>query len=224
MFKATTEQDFEGPHQNQALETSGASIDEAQAAMILIHGRGATAAGIMGLAAEFNMPEFHYLAPQAEGHTWYPYSFMERTEKNEPGISSGLQRIHDLFEHLEENGIEREHTILLGFSQGACLATEYAARHPLKFGGVIAYSGGLIGEEVDPGAYEGELESTPVFLGCSSNDPHIPESRVDETEEVMSKLNGGVTKKIYPNMGHTICEDEIEYTRNLMKRILDELS
>lgn len=220
LFRADYDNPFSGPHQNGAVEKAGASTEEAEAAMILVHGRGAAAAGMMGLAREFGVPGFRYLAPQASGHTWYPYSFLEEKEKNQPGLDSGLQKIHDVLGRLKEEGIPAEKTVLLGFSQGACLATEYAARHPRRFGAVVGYSGGLIGPSVDSENYSGGLEETPVFLGCSSNDPHIPEERVDTTAEVMEQLGGEVTKIIYPNMGHTVNEDEIKMTRELMEKLL----
>lgn len=220
LFRAQTDNPFSGPHQNGAVEAYGANAGEAEAAMILVHGRGATAAGMMGLAREFGLPQFRYLAPQASGHTWYPYSFLEEKEKNQPGLDSGLQVLHDLFGRLGKEGIPPEKTVLLGFSQGACLATEYAARHPRRFGGVVGYSGGLIGPSVSPDDYSGSLDQTPVFLGCSDCDPHIPRERVDTTAEVLEGLGGQVTKKIYPNMAHTVNEDELKRTRQLMEGLL----
>ncbi|MDZ7772848.1 MAG: alpha/beta hydrolase [Balneolaceae bacterium] len=219
LFRAQTDNPFSGPHQNGTVEQAGAKSDDAEAAMILVHGRGATAAGMMGLAREFDMPTFRYLAPQASGHTWYPNSFLEDKEKNQPGLDSGLQALHDLFNKLAGEGIPAEKTVLLGFSQGACLATEYAARHPRRFGGVVGYSGGLIGPSVDASAYSGDLEGTPVFLGCSDRDPHIPQERVETTAQVLEGLGGEVTKKIYPNMPHTVNEDELNRTRDLMTRL-----
>lgn len=222
MYRNDPDNPFSGPHQNGTVEKAGAPPAEAEAAMILVHGRGATAAGMLGLAREFGVPGFRFLAPQASGHTWYPYSFLEEIPKNQPGLNSGLQALADLFSRLDEESIPAERTVLLGFSQGACLATEYAARHPRRYGAVVGYSGGLIGPDVDPDAYSGDLEGTPVFLGCSSNDPHIPEERVDATADIMETLGGEVTKIIYPNMGHTVNEDEINYTRQLMERLRED--
>jgi predicted esterase len=146
---------------------------------------------------------------------------LQPIENNQPGISSGLQRIHDLIQQLQDDGIPKEKIMLLGFSQGGCLATEFAARHPARYGGVVGYSGGLIGPEIDPGNYEGEMEGTPVFLGCSTTDPHIPKERVNETEEVFEKLGASVTKKLYPGMPHTVNEDEINVVRSMIERIIE---
>ena len=170
-----------GPHQNQPLVAHGEPLESAQAAMIMVHGRGASATDILGLAGEIRQPGMAYLAPQAAGHTWYPYPFMSPIEANEPGISSGLQALTDALETLSAQGIEADKTILLGFSQGACLALEFAARHARRYGGVIGLSGGLIGPEGTPRDYPGSLDGTPVFLGCSDIDPHIPKERVIES-------------------------------------------
>jgi len=198
----------------------GAPISRAKAAMIMVHGRGATAESMFSLADEFAQPDFHYVAPQAQNHTWYPYSFLQPKENNQPGLSSGLQRIHDLMEDIKSAGIPVEKIILLGFSQGGCLATEFAARHPQKLGGVVGLSGGLIGPVIETSLYSGSMEQTPVFLGCSNVDPHIPKERVDETEAVFEKLNANVTKSIYPGMPHTVNEDEIKTVRGMMANIL----
>jgi phospholipase/carboxylesterase len=131
------------------------------------------------------------------------------TDKNQPGLNSGLQAISNLIVQIEKEGISKENIFLLGFSQGACLATEFVARHPGKYAGVIGLSGGLIGDNIDPSVYSGDLEGTPVFLGCSDIDPHIPKERVDETESVFEKLGGNVTKKIYQGMGHLVNKEEI---------------
>lgn len=220
LFRVDPDKPFKGPHQKHEARTYGAQPGRAKAAMIMIHGRGATVQSMFPLAGEFAQPDFHYVAPQADGHAWYPYSFLAPKEKNQPGISSGLQRIHDLLEELAEKGISREKIILLGFSQGGCLATEFAARHPRRFGGIVGLSGGLIGPDIDPGNYTGDLEKTPVFLGCSDVDPHIPKERVDETEAVFRKLGGDVTKRLYRGMGHTVNEDEIKFIRGMMADLL----
>jgi predicted esterase len=171
--------------------------------MVMVHGRGATAESILTLVPALSLPGFAYLAPQAAGNTWYPYSFLVLVEKNEPGISSGIQAINDLLARIVAAGLPPERTILLGFSQGACLATEYAARHARRYGGT-------------PRNYPGSLERTPVFLGCSDADPHIPAARVLETTDVMRKLDGQVTMRLYPGMGHLINEDEIAAVRQMM--------
>ncbi len=221
LFRVDPQNPFDGPHQNQKEVTRGSSPSEAKAAMILVHGRGASADGMIQLAAEFDQPEFHFVAPQASNHTWYPYSFLEPREKNQPGISSGLQKIYDLIESIQEAGIPRSSIMLLGFSQGACLATEFAARHPDKYGGVVGYSGGLIGPEIEFEEYRGDLEGTPVFLGCSTVDPHIPKERVDETELVFESLGADITKKLYKGMPHTVNQDEITIVRGMMQDLLE---
>lgn len=153
------------PHIGDRIVATGCPLGEAKAAMILVHGRGAPAEDILGLAGELDRPDMAFLAPQATGYTWYPYSFMAPMEQNEPGLSSGLALIGDLVERLALEGIPPERTVLLGFSQGACLSLEYAARNAKRFGGVVALSGGLIGPPGAPREYAGTLDGTPVFLG-----------------------------------------------------------
>ena len=220
LFRVDPENPISGPHQNQKILTDGSDLDKADIAMILIHGRGASAQSMLMFANEFSGNAIHYRALQASGHTWYPRSFMAPIEMNEPGISSGLQAIQDQIGEVEKAGIPAENVILLGFSQGACLATEYAARHPGRFGAIVGFSGGLIGEQVNPEKYSGTMEKTPVFLGCSDRDPHIPKERVDKTEQVFQQLNANVTKRIYEGMGHTVNIDEIEHVNTLISQIL----
>ncbi|MDZ7719722.1 MAG: dienelactone hydrolase family protein [Balneolaceae bacterium] len=217
MFRANSEKPFEGPHQNSNIVTHGISPGEADLAMIMIHGRGASAQSIITLSNEFDTGKIHYRAPQANQFTWYPYSFLQPTEQNEPGLSSGLQLIFDIISDLENEGIPKEKIVLLGFSQGACLSTEFVARHPAKYGGLIALSGGLIGKSVEKEKYKGDLAGTPYFVGCSDVDPHIPVERVDESVEVLKKLGAHITKKIYPGMGHTVNQDEIEQIKKILK-------
>lgn len=207
------------PHIGDRIVGAGRPLGEAKAAMILIHGRGAPAEDILGLAGELDRPDLAYLAPQAQGYTWYPYSFMAPMEQNEPGLSSGLALIGDLVERLEQAGIPPERTVLLGFSQGACLSLEYAARNARRFGGVVALSGGLIGPPGTPREYPGTLDGTPVFLGCSDRDPHIPLMRVQESTQVLERMGAMVTEKIYPGMGHTVNEDEIEHVRAMVETL-----
>jgi predicted esterase len=182
----------------------------------MVHGRGATAESILTLADEFGRPALAYLAPQAHGYAWYPYSFLAPMEQNEPGLTSGLAALGDLLERIAAAGIPPERTVLLGFSQGACLSLEFAARNTRRYGGVIGLSGGLIGPPGTPRDYAGSLSGTPVFLGCSDRDPHIPRQRVDETAQVLTGLGGEVTERIYPAMGHTVNEDEIEFVQELL--------
>lgn len=221
MFRSNSENPFQGPHQNSKTVTAGKAPEDATAAMIMIHGRGASAESILTLANEFSdVEEFHLAAPQAYGHQWYPYSFLVPTERNEPGLSSGLQAIFDIISDLEKNGIPKEKIILLGFSQGGCLASEFVARHPARYGGIIALSGGLIGETVSAENYSGSLENTPYFVGCSDIDPHIPVERVHESADILGSLGASVTKKIYPGMGHTVNEDEIDEINKLIQSVI----
>lgn len=202
--------EFIGPHQSQPIAAAGAELSDAKAAMIMIHGRGASAQSILALSKEFNNTEkITFIAPQASNHTWYPYSFLVAREHNQPGIDSGLQAVKDIIAKLELEGFKKENIFLLGFSQGACLASEFVARNPAKYAGLIGLSGGLIGETIDLSSFDGDLEQTPVFLGCSDIDSHIPKERVNETEAVLNKLNASVVKKLYPGMGHLVNEDEI---------------
>jgi predicted esterase len=190
--------------------------------MILVHGRGATADDILSLAHELHHPDFAYLAPQAAGYTWYPYSFLAPIADNEPGISSGILRLEELVAEVSAAGIPAERTVIGGFSQGACLALEFVARHARRYGGVLGFSGGLIGPEGTPRAYEGSLDGTPVFLGCSDVDPHIPRQRVEDTAAVLAALGGAVTVRLYPNMGHTVNEDELAHGRRIVVAVLNE--
>lgn len=213
-------QNVVGPHQGQDFQITGKPLDEAQGAMILVHGRGANALSILSLAEEFKQGEFAYLAPQAAGNTWYPYSFLAEISNNQPGLDSGLQVIADLVKHVEDAGVPAEKILIGGFSQGACLAMEYVARNAKRYGGAFAFSGGVIGPFGSPRDYEGSLDGTPIFVGCSDSDMHIPVERVHETAEIMQKLGGTVTEKIYPNMPHTINYDEIEHVQEIMKGLL----
>jgi len=213
--------DVSGPHQEQPLVTAGTPLDEAEAAVVLVHGRGATARSIVRMAQQFHQPGVAYLAPQAQRNTWYPNPFTAPVESNEPGRTSGLQAITDAIGEAAAAGIPTEHVMLLGFSQGACLASEFLARNPDRYGGLAVLSGGLIGESIDPEDYAGDLESTPVFFGCSDVDPHIPEERVGESVEVFERLNGDVTERLYPGMGHTINQDEVDLVSEMVADLLD---
>ena len=208
------------PHRGQPIRTAGESLDRAHAAMLMVHGRGARAEDILALAEEFAQPDFAYLAPQAAENTWYPNRFIAPIAMNEPWLSSALEFLGDVLKQIMAAGIPRERTILLGFSQGACLTLEFAARNATRYGGVVGLSGALIGPDDTPRDYEGSLAGTPVFLGCSDVDFHVPKERVDQTAEVMRKLGGDVTVRFYPNMGHTINRDEIDFVREMMERVL----
>jgi predicted esterase len=190
--------------------------------MIMVHGRGATAQSILSLADEFQQSEFAYLAPQAAGNTWYPYSFMQPLESNEPYLSSALAAVGDVLKRVNEAGIPSERVMLLGFSQGACLALEFAARNAYRYGGIVGLSGGLIGPDGTSRNYPGSLDATPAFLGCSDVDGHIPKERVLFSAEVLTRLGAQVTTRLYPNMAHTVNEDEIEFVRGMMAALWEQ--
>jgi len=211
-----------GPHQDQHIVHFGTILDDAKAVLIMIHGRGASAHDILSLAYEIDAADTAYIAPQAKNNSWYPYSFLSPIEQNEPGLSSGLAVIDSTIKMLLKKGFSSEQIYLLGFSQGACLSLEYAARNPNKFGGVIGLSGGVIGETINQHDYSGNLEGTEIFLGCSNVDPHIPLQRVNETEEVFRNLGAKVTKRIYEGMAHTVNQDEIDFVNTLMKEKISD--
>jgi len=206
-------------HQGQPILTAGAPLEHARAAMIMLHGRGATADSVLLLAGELD-GHFAYLAPQAANDTWYPYRFLEPIERNEPWLSSALQTIDDLVAHAIASGIPAERLMLLGFSQGACLTLEYAARHARRYGGIVGLSGGLIGPEIAPQRYAGSFDGTPIFLGCSDVDPHIPLERVHASTQVLGQLGGAVTERIYPGMAHTINHAEVKSIRQVQAALL----
>ncbi len=208
------------PHQGQPVIEQGKPLKEAAAAVILVHGRGATAESILTLAGEVDRPDAAWLAPQAANYTWYPLSFLAPDDQNEPGLGSALELLSVVVAKVEEAGLPKEKIILAGFSQGACLSLEYAARNPARYGGVVAFSGGVIGPEVDEDRYTGDMAQTPVFLGCSDYDHHIPEKRVHESANLFERLGARVTKKIYPGLGHTINEDELAHFRIIMDEVL----
>jgi phospholipase/carboxylesterase len=198
---------------------AGAPIGAARAAVVLVHGRGASAEGMLGLADALAARDVAYVAPQAPGHSWYPYSFLAPIAQNEPYLTNALNTISGVVGELGAQGVADERIVLLGFSQGACLALEYAARNARCFGGIAGFSGGLIGPEGTPRDYSGSLAGTPVFLGCSDIDSHIPLARVHESAEVLRKLGGQVTEQIYPGMGHTIIQDEIVHAQKILAAI-----
>ncbi|MCH7892830.1 MAG: dienelactone hydrolase family protein [Gemmatimonadetes bacterium] len=206
------------PHRGSEEVRFGPGLEEAESAVVLIHGRGDSARGILALAPELQAPQTAFLAPQATGFSWYPNSFLTEVELNEPWLSSALERIEAAVTAVTTT-IPKERVVLMGFSQGACLVLEFAARNTQRYGGVVAFSGGLIGPDGTPRDYPGSLEGTPVFLGCSDVDPHIPVGRVHESAHVMNGLGGEVEERIYPGMGHTINEDEIAWASRLLTSI-----
>lgn len=205
------------PHQGQPVLHVGASIEQAKGVMLMLHGRGATAEDILTLANEFNQPNFTFLAPQAKDFQWYPYRFIEPILRNEPYLSSALKLVDDIVTDVIKAGVPKTKLVLLGFSQGACLALEYAARNPQLYGGVAGLSGGLIGDVL--GEYSGSMAGTPIFLGCSDKDFHIPKERVIESAAVFRGLGADVTERLYPNMGHTVNDDELSIVSHMMAGI-----
>jgi predicted esterase len=210
----------EDPHRAHRVFEHGAPSGRSRAAMIMLHGRGGSAADMLALADLLAQPDLAFLAPQAAGHSWYSYPFTAPIERNEPWLASALRVIDALLERLAAAGFGPERVALLGFSQGACLGLEYAARHARRYAGVIGLSGGLIGPEGTPRDYPGALAGTPVFLGCSDVDPHIPLARVRETTAVLRRLGAEVTERIYPGMGHLINDDEIGCVRGLLASLV----
>jgi predicted esterase len=214
-----TDTSRDDPHGGQPVRTAGEPPAEAEVAMIMVHGRGASAESILTLAPALAAPGVAFLAPQAggsQGNQWYPYGFMAPIERNEPGISSGMRAIERVLAQIGAAGVPPSRTLLLGFSQGACLASEFVARHARRYGGLAVLSGGLIGPDGTPRDYPGSLEGTPVFLGCSDVDAHIPAARVRESAEVLERLGGDVTLRLYPGMGHMVNDDEIEAVRTMI--------
>ena len=208
-----------GPHTGQPVFLAGTPLDQARAAMLLLHGRGAPAQDILGLATEFDAAGFVFIAPQAAGLTWYPHNFLDPIASNEPWLSSALAVIDEMLTYLEKAGIALERTMLLGFSQGACLSLEYVARHAQRYGGGAGLSGGLIGPDETPREARGSLAGTPVFLGCSDVDFYIPKERVQFSAQVLQKLGGEVTTRLYPRMGHTVNQDEISFVNSMMNAV-----
>ena len=206
-----------GPHAGQPVLTSGPKPVDARLTIILVHGRGASADDILGLAQELRYEDLAYLAPQAAGRTWYPYSFLAPMDQNEPGISSGLGVLSRIVTSLHDQGVHSRRIGLLGFSQGACLTLEFAARHVDRYAGIFALSGGLIGPPRTPRNYRGSFAGTPVFIACSDIDPHIPLERVRESGEVFRRMNATVDERIYPRLGHTVVADEIQAIQEVLR-------
>jgi phospholipase/carboxylesterase len=210
------------PHAGQPVYAAGTPLAKARAVMIMLHGRGGSAPDILGLADSLHAPGLSFLAPQAAGSTWYPLRFIEPTASNEPYLSGALATVAGVLSDAEAAGVPASRIIVLGFSQGACLATEFAVRNPRRYGGVVGLSGGLIGTDAEVGAHSGDLAGTPVFLGCSDSDFHIPLARVKATSRVLRSMGAEVDEAIYPGMGHGIVEDEILRVRSMIGQVLAE--
>lgn len=209
-----------GAHQDQPPVLVGEPLDQARAAMLMLHGRGASAEDILAFTGLLAQPGFAYIATQAAGNAWYPNSFLAPIPSNEPYLSSALDLVGSLLSQITLAGIPPGRIIVLGFSQGACLGLEYVARNARRYGGVVGWSGGLIGPDGTPRDYQGSLAGTPIFLGCSDVDFHIPKRRVDLTADILRGLGGDVTERIYPNMGHTVNREEIAFVRGMMAALI----
>lgn len=208
------------PHAGGLLARAGAPLEQARAAVVLLHGRGATAEGILGLADELGTEGVAYLAPQASGNTWYPLGFLAPMEANEPALSSALRLLGEVVDGVEQAGVPSERIVLAGFSQGACLTLEYAARNARRYGGIVGFTGGLIGPPGTARTYDGDFADTPVLLGSSVPDPHVPWERVEETAVVLERMGATVDMRGYPGMPHTINADEIAAARAIVRRVV----
>ena len=206
------------PHAGQPVLRQGPDVSVARLVAILVHGRGGAAAGMLDLARDIEADDIAYLAPQAAGSTWYPLSFLAPMTQNEPGLSSALQVIDDLVESLGRQQVPPERIAILGFSQGACVALEYAVRHARRYAAIIGLSGGMIGPSGSPRDYPGTFAGTPVLVGCSDVDAHIPLERVHESAEVFGRMGAAVDARIYPGAGHTINADEVDAVNALFRR------
>jgi phospholipase/carboxylesterase len=207
------------PQRNQPVLQRGAPLNRAKGAVVLLHGRGASAEDILGLAQDFDLPDLAYLAPEAAEHTWYPYSFLSPIEQNQPWLDSALKLVGETVQRAINAGIERQNVAIVGFSQGACLATEFLARNAARYGGLVAFTGGLIGPPGAKFVYSGDLAGTPCFLGAGDRDPHVPWKRVEESAAVLSDLGAAVTLRRYPGLPHTINQDEIDHAKIILQRI-----
>jgi predicted esterase len=208
------------PHKDQPILQTGTAPNETKGAMVLLHGRGASAEDILYLSAELEGPGFLFIAPQAAAFSWYPGRFLDPIHVNEPWLTSALNTVKRSLDHLADIGITHEQIILLGFSQGACLALEYVARDPRRYGGVVGLSGGLIGADEEQFEREGSLAGTPVFLGCSQDDPHIPQDRFEDAARILASMGADVTARLYPDLGHSINQDELDFIHKILVTLI----
>ena len=208
------------PHADAPLLHIGPKLEEAAGVIVMMHGRGASAESILSLYPELGLENLAALAPQAAGYSWYPQSFLAPLEMNQPYLDSALTKVETVVGDMLSRGIASSKIALLGFSQGACLTTEFVARHPRRYGAVMALTGGLIGPAGTPRDYVGALDQTPVFLGSSDPDPHVPFARVKETHQVLTQMGAKVDMRRYPGMPHSINEEEIEVCRQMLRDML----
>ncbi len=201
---------------SKKIMTGGVALQDAGKVLIMVHGRGGSATDIMSLSQYLNIPDYAILAPEATGNTWYPLSFLAPATANEPWLSSALKMLDETMNEAITAGVPPSNIFLLGFSQGACLALEFATRRAQRFGGIVAFTGGLIGESINIENYSGNFDNTPVFIGTSNPDAHVPVERVQMSAKIMTKMGANVTVKVYEMMGHTINNDEISEANNLI--------
>lgn len=207
------------PHADPQSVMAGLPLAESRRAVVMVHGRNASPRNILDLVPRLDRPAFSYVAPAAANNTWYPFSFLEQVAKNEPYLTSAMSRLERVVADLHAAGIPSERIALLGFSQGACLAAEFAYRHAQRFGGVVLFSGGLMGPPGTSWHSSRSFGGTPVFLGCSDIDAHVPQWRVDESADVFDRMDAVVTKRIYPGMGHLVSDDEIAAAQSLLDQV-----
>lgn len=196
--------------------TAGKSLKDAEKALIMVHGRGAAARDILGLASHLNVSEYALVAPEATNNTWYPYSFMAPPAQNEPWLSSALDLLEDTVAEITKQGITAKNIFFMGFSQGACLTLEFIAGHAQKYGGVAAFTGGLIGDKIYYKNYSGDFKGTPIFIGTGNPDPHVLLERVNESVAVLQKMNATVHLEVYEGRPHTISQDEIDKANKMV--------
>ncbi len=195
---------------------AGKDLQEANKVLVMVHGRGGSNRDIISLSGHLNVKDFALVAPQATNNTWYPYSFMAPPSENEPWLTSALDLLKGVVADLKGNGAKTENIYFMGFSQGACLTLEFVARNATKYGGVVAFTGGLIGDKIYDENYSGNFEGTPIFLGTGNPDSHVPVERVHETARILETMNANVVEKVYENRPHTISQDEIDRANELV--------
>ena len=207
------------PNTGLTLVQACTELRNAAGALILLHGRGGSAADILELGRSLSTDGWALLAPQAEGHTWYPYSFLAPREQNEPYLSSALEQVRSAVATALAGGVSKEKIVLAGFSQGACLASEFVGRNPARYGALLSFTGGLIGPLGARLTLTGDLAGTPVLLSSGDPDPHVPWERVTETAELMRELGGRVLLRRYPGRSHTVTADELEVAREILTNV-----
>jgi predicted esterase len=218
----TKKKEFSGPHQGMPVRYGGATVERAKGGVIMLHGRGAGPHDMLKLAESIDEPQFFYAAPAARENSWYPHNFSDPLSDNEPSLTSALKVVDDMLKGLAALALPPEQIILLGFSQGACVVLEYAARNPRRYGGVVALTGCLFGPPDTPREAEGSLAGTPVFLGCGDDDPHFPVDCIKDAADVLGGLGAEVTTRVYPGLGHAVNDDEIQAIKRMTEMVEGE--